>query len=78
MRDSKVERFVSTWGAERAWMSLEGRGRRRGEAARRRVLFAHGGRRARAHRARAPPTWNKKKSSLVFNIYIYIYNKRFA
>lgn len=56
--DAQVEGLVGARRAERAG-ALERRGGWRGEAARRRVLFAHGGRSARAHRARAPPTCNK-------------------
>lgn len=52
--DPEVEGLVGARGAEGAGAAR--RERRGGEAARRRVLFAHGGRRARAHRARAPPT----------------------
>lgn len=58
MRDSQVERFIGSRGSEWAGVVV-GRGGRRGKAARRRVFFAHGGRRARAHLARAPPTCNK-------------------
>lgn len=62
--DSEVEGLVGARGAEGAGVPLKRGGRRGGEAARRRVLFAHGGRRARAHRARAPPTCNNKQPSL--------------
>lgn len=58
--DSQVKRFICSWGAKRARV-LDRRRRGGREAARRRVLFAHGDCRARAHRARAPPTCNKIK-----------------
>lgn len=54
--DAEVERLVRARRAQWAGDVLVRRGGRGGEAARRRVLFAHDGRCARAHRARAPPT----------------------
>lgn len=65
MRDAQVEGLVGAGAAQRAGVAVE-RGCRWGrEAARRRVLFAHGGRRARAHRARAPPTWNNETKNML-------------
>lgn len=76
MRDAQVQGLVGARAAERAGQAAGGGGGRGRQAARRRVLLAHGGRRARAHRARAPPTWNKMTQHMLAFIFVNAYSTR--